>query len=89
MGLGPHLEHSHGKETDHSNFHVGCLPPTMDEEQLINLFFSFGRIVEAKFIKECVNGSSKSYGFVKFDDIHCLVQATALMNGYKLEGIKI
>ena len=32
MGLGPHLEHSHGKETTHSNVHVGCMPPTMDEE---------------------------------------------------------
>ena len=69
MGLGPHLEHSHGKEADNSNVHVGCLPPTMDEEQLINLFSSFGRIFEAK-VKDHVNDSSKGYGFVKFDEIH-------------------
>ena len=73
MGLGPHLEHSHGKETAHSNVHVGCMPPTMDEEQLINMFSSFGRVVEAKVIRDYVNGSSKGYGFVKFDDIHCVV----------------
>ena len=73
MGLGPHLEHSHGKETAHSNVHVGCMPPTMDEEQLINMFSSFGRVVEPKFIRDYVNGSSKGYAFVKFDDIHCVV----------------
>ena len=61
----------------------------VDEEQLINLFSSFGRIFEDKVIKDHVNGSSKGYGFVKFDDIHCVFQATARMNGYRLEGIKI
>ena len=49
------------------------MPPTMDEEQLINPFSSFGRIVEAEVIKDHANGSSKGYGFVKFDDIHCVV----------------
>ena len=86
MGLGPHLEHSHGKGTDHSNVHVGCMPPTMDEEQLINMFTSFGRIVESKVIRNHANGSSRGYGLVKFDDIHCVVQATTCMNGYMLEG---
>ena len=40
----------------------------MDEEQLINLFSSFGIIFEAKVIIDHVNGSSKGYGYVKFDD---------------------
>ena len=53
------------------------------------MFSSFGRVVEAKVIRDYVNGSSKGYGFVKFDDIHCVFQATARMNGYRLEGIKI
>ena len=89
MGLGPRLENSHGKETDHSNVHVGCLPPTMDEEQSVNMFSSFGIIFEAKVIRDHVNGSSKGYGFVKFYEIHCVVQAIAHMNSYRLEGIKI
>ena len=86
MGLGPHLEHSHGKETAHSNVHVGCMPPTMEEEQLINPFSSFGRIFEAKVIRDHVNGSRKGYGFIKFYNIHCVVQDTTHMNGYRLEG---
>ena len=53
------------------------------------MFSSFGRVVEAKVIRDHVNGSSKGYGFVKFDDIHCVFQATARMNGYRLEEIKI
>jgi len=86
MGLGSHFEHNHGKEIDHSNVYVGYLPPTMEEEQLIKLFSSFGRIAEAKVIRDHVNGSSKGYGFVKFYNIHCAAQATAHMNGYRLEG---
>ena len=65
------------------------MPPTMDEEELINMFSSFGKIVEAKFMRDHVNGSKKGYGFVKFDDIHCVFQAIARMNGYRLEDIKI
>ena len=61
------------------NVHMGCMPPTIDEEQLINLFSSFGRIVESKVIRDHVNGSRKGYGFVKFDDIHCGVKATSRM----------
>ena len=61
----------------------------MDDEQLVNMFSSFGRVVEAKVIRDHVNGSSKGYGFVKFDDIHYVFQASARMNGYRLEGIKI
>ena len=50
------------------------------------MFSSFGRVVEAKVIRDYVNGSSKGYGFVKFDDIHCVVKDTSRMNGFKLEG---
>ena len=55
---------------------------------MINVFSSFGRIVEAKFMRDHVNGSSKGYGFVKFDGIHCVVQATRRMNiySYRLKG---
>ena len=63
--------------------------PAMDEEVLINLFSSFVRIIEAKFMRDDLNGSSKGYGFVKFYGIHYIVQATSCMNGYRLEGIKI
>ena len=36
-------------------------PPTMDEEQLVNMFSSFGRIVEAKAIRDHVNALIKGY----------------------------
>jgi len=85
-GLGSHFEHNHGKEIDHSTVYVGYLPPTMEEEQLIKLFSSFGRIVEAKVIRDDVKGSGKGYGFVKFNNIHCTAQAIVHMNGYRLEG---
>ena len=61
---------------------------TLTEERLIIMFSSFGRIFESKVKRDHVNGSRKGYDFVKFDGIHCVVQATARMNGYRLEGIK-
>ena len=59
---------------------------TVDEKQLINLFSSLGKIFEAKVIKDHVNGSSKGYGLVKFEDIYCAIQGSSCMNGYMLEG---
>jgi RNA recognition motif-containing protein len=77
---------NHGKEIDHSDVYVGNMPPTMDEEQLIKLFSSFGRIVKVNVIRDYVKGSCKGYCFVKFCDNHCAAQAIAHMNGYRLEG---
>jgi splicing factor 1 len=86
MGLGSYFEHDQCKEIDHSTIDVGYLPPTMEVEQLINLFSSFGKIVETKIMRDHMNCSSRGDCFVKFSNIHYAAQATADMNGYRLEG---
>ncbi|XP_017235908.1 splicing factor-like protein 1 isoform X1 [Daucus carota subsp. sativus] len=75
-----------GKEIDHTNLYIGYLPPTMEDDELIRLFQPFGDIVMAKVIKDRMTGQTKGYGFVKFSDVEQANQATASMNGHRLNG---
>nr|GMD00574.1 branchpoint-bridging protein-like [Ipomoea batatas] len=74
------------KEYDETNLYIGYLPPTLDDDGLINLFSPFGTIVMAKVIKDRVTGQSKGYGFVKYDDVQQANSAIASMNGHHLDG---
>ncbi|KAL5728399.1 Splicing factor 1 [Ranunculus cassubicifolius] len=75
-----------GKEFDETNLYIGYLPPTLEDDGLIQLFSSFGEIAMAKVIKDRVTGLSKGYGFVKYSDVSQANQAIATMNGYRLDG---
>lgn len=77
------------KEFDECNLYIGFLPPTLEDDQLIRLFSSFGEIVMAKVIKDKITGVSKGYGFVKYADVSMANQAISAMNGYNLEGRNI
>ncbi|KAL8535319.1 hypothetical protein ACS0TY_011097 [Phlomoides rotata] len=83
-GLGANLIKP--KEFDETNLYIGYLPPTLEDDGLINLFNPFGEIVMAKVIKDRVSGLSKGYGFVKYSDVQQANNAIASMNGYKLDG---
>ncbi|CAN4095104.1 unnamed protein product [Withania somnifera] len=74
------------KEFDETNLYIGYLPPTMDDDGLINLFSPFGTIVMAKVIKDRLSGLSKGYGFVKYADVQQANSAIAGMNGHSLDG---
>ncbi|CAH9069725.1 unnamed protein product [Cuscuta europaea] len=74
------------KEYDETNLYIGYLPPTLDDDVLINMFSPFGTIVMAKVIKDRVTGQSKGYGFVKYEDVQQANNAIASMNGHHLDG---
>ncbi|XP_055827231.1 splicing factor-like protein 1 [Solanum dulcamara] len=74
------------KEFDETNLYIGYLPPTLEDDGLINLFSPFGTIVMAKVIKDRLNGLSKGYGFVKFADVQQANSAITSMNGHRLDG---
>ncbi|KAG5616570.1 hypothetical protein H5410_016394 [Solanum commersonii] len=74
------------KEFDETNLYIGYLPPTLEDDGLINLFSHFGTIVMAKVIKDRLSGLSKGYGFVKFVDIQQANSAITSMNGHCLDG---
>ncbi|XP_016564945.2 splicing factor-like protein 1 [Capsicum annuum] len=77
------------KEFDETNLYIGYLPPTLEDDGLINLFSPFGTIVMAKVIKDRLSGLSKGYGFVKFADVEQANTAITSMNGHRLEGRSI
>ncbi|PNX73351.1 splicing factor 1-like protein [Trifolium pratense] len=74
------------KEIDDTNLYIGYLPPTLEDDGLIQLFQQFGEIVMAKVIKDRMTGLSKGYGFVKYADITMANNAIVAMNGYRLDG---
>ncbi|TMW87129.1 hypothetical protein EJD97_020384 [Solanum chilense] len=74
------------KEFDETNLYIGYLPPTLEDDGLINLFSPFGTIVMAKVIKDRLSGLSKGYGFVKFADVQQANSAITSMNGHRLDG---
>lgn len=74
------------KDGDDSNLYVGYLPNSVDDEGLMRLFSQFGRVEDAKVIRDRINGTSKGYGFVKYSDAACAAQAVVHMNGYRFDG---
>lgn len=74
------------KEYDETNLYIGYLPPTLDDDTLIQLFAPFGEIVMAKVIKDRITGLSKGYGFVKYSNVQQANTAIASMNGHHLDG---
>ncbi|KAL2614238.1 hypothetical protein R1flu_025930 [Riccia fluitans] len=74
------------KDADDSNLYVGYLPNSVDDEGLMRLFTPFGRVEDAKVIRDRLNGTSKGYGFVKYSDVAAAAQAVVHMNGYRLDG---
>ncbi|KAI3519574.1 hypothetical protein L1887_08784 [Cichorium endivia] len=74
------------KEYDETNLYIGYLPPTLDDDTLLQLFAPFGEIVMGKVIKDRVTGVSKGYGFVKYSNVEQANTAIASMNGYCLDG---
>ncbi|KAJ7949567.1 branchpoint-bridging protein [Quillaja saponaria] len=74
------------KKIDDTNLYIGYLPPTFDDDGLIQLFQQFGEIVTARVIKDAMTGLSKGFGFVKYADVQMANNAIRAMNGYHLEG---
>lgn len=77
------------KEYDETNLYIGYLPPTLEDDALIQMFSPFGEIVMAKVIKDRNTLLSKGYGFVKYSNVDQANAAIAGMSGYILEGRRI
>ncbi|KAF5191449.1 Splicing factor-like protein [Thalictrum thalictroides] len=74
------------KEDDDANLLVRYLPQTVDDNRIKELFSPFGRLIEAKVIKDRSTGCSKGYGFVRYDNPSNATTAVSCMNGYKIDG---
>ncbi|KAK8686612.1 hypothetical protein V6N13_125635 [Hibiscus sabdariffa] len=70
----------------YANLYVGHLPQVVDANRLKELFSPFGKLTEAKVIRDQTTGLSKCYGFVKFEDPTDAAAAVTHLNGYKIDG---
>lgn len=64
---------------------VGNLSYSVNDEQLAEMFASFGEVASAAVIIDRQTGRSKGFGFVEFNDDSAADAAISAMNG-KEEG---
>ena len=71
-----------------NKIYVGNLPFTVDEQELHQMFESFGEIESANLIIDRATGRSKGFGFVSFKDKGAMSKSLSLndtdLNGRKL-----
>ncbi|CDP05215.1 unnamed protein product [Coffea canephora] len=93
FGLGsvlvPNRESNLHKETDFTNLYVGHLPQIFGSNKLKELFLPFGKISDAKVIKNRITGLNKGYGFIAFENSSDAARAVEYMNGYEFNGKKL
>jgi RNA recognition motif-containing protein len=66
--------------------YVGNLPFSVTQEQLKEMFSSYGEITEATLVIDKYSGRSRGFGFVTLADDAAADKAIAEMNGKDLEG---
>lgn len=68
---------------------VGSLPWGVDDQQLHDLFASYGEIISARVVTDRDTGRSRGFGFVEFADDASAQAAIEAMDGADVEGRKI
>lgn len=66
--------------------YVGGLPYQADEEQLSQIFTSYGEVTSANIITDRDTGRSKGFGFVEMPDNEAAKKAIAELNEAELGG---
>uniref|UniRef100_A0A0E0KWZ3 RRM domain-containing protein n=1 Tax=Oryza punctata TaxID=4537 RepID=A0A0E0KWZ3_ORYPU len=68
------------KEIDMANLYVGRVPSSLTQDQFIDLFRPFGRVVQARMFR------FQGYGMVRFDNPSCAAAAIDHLDGYRIGG---
>ncbi len=63
---------------------VGSLPYTMQNQELNELFASFGKVSTATVIMDKFTGQSRGFGFVEMESDEEAQKAITELNGYKV-----
>ena len=69
-----------------TRLHVGNLPPTIDEEQLCELFSAAGEVLSVHVIPFMFG---ESYGYVQMASAEGAQQAIQQYHNYKLNGYRL
>lgn len=68
------------------NIYVGNISYGISEEDLVNLFSSFGEVVSAKIITDRETGRSRGFSFVEMVNDDEAKKAIEALNGSEQEG---
>lgn len=71
-------------QEDHNRLFVGGLPYYLSEDEVKELFGTFGTIKFLNLIRDKKTGSSKGYGFIVYEDPGVVESAIAGLNNMKL-----
>jgi len=66
--------------------YVGGLPYQTDDEQLAQIFATYGEVASAKIIQDRDTGRSKGFGFVEMSDNEAAKKAIAELHQAELGG---
>lgn len=72
-----------------TKLYVGNLNYNVTSDQLGQLFFQVGKIVEAIVITDKISGRSKGFGFVTFSNEEDAQKAISTLNETDFEGRKL
>lgn len=69
--------------------YVGGLPYKTGDDELNSLFTNYGKVNNAKVIKDKFSGRSRGFGFVEMEDDNEAMLAISKLNGSDYEGRKL
>jgi translation initiation factor 3 subunit G len=76
-----------GKRDDLPTLRIQSLSVDADEDDLRELFQTFGKVVRANVIKDRNTGESKGFGFVSFESRKDAEKALNKMNGHGYDSL--
>jgi RNA recognition motif-containing protein len=74
------------EESMSSNIYVGSLPYSIKDEQLQELFATYGTVEAARVITDKYTGQSRGFGFVEMSSQAEAQHAIQALNGTQLDG---
>ena len=68
------------------NVYIGKLPFSTTDENLAELFRTYGQVLSARVVKDRDTGQSKGFGFVEISNEQEALAAISALNNTSLEG---
>lgn len=69
--------------------YVGNLPASVSDQELQNLFNSYGPVKTAHVIKDKLSGESRGFGFVEMNEDADGENAITGLNGFEMQGQRL